>query len=87
MENVKLIVKRSFKVSKLFKNVFIRCMKNFMCIFIHKYSLVKVYQIINLKNLILEEKNGKFHIDDRYVRYLKKLGVQVSLKVEGEGED
>ncbi len=34
-----------------------------------------------------EEKNGKFHIDDRYVRYLKKLGVQVSLKVEYEGED
>ena len=39
------------------------------------------------KQGVSEEKNGKFHIDDRYVRYLKKLGVQVSLKVEGEGED
>jgi hypothetical protein len=39
------------------------------------------------KQGISAEKGGKFHIDDRYVRYLKKLGVQVSLKVEGEGED
>jgi len=36
---------------------------------------------------VSEEKKGKFHIDDRYVRYLKKLGVQVSVKVEGEGEE
>jgi hypothetical protein len=39
------------------------------------------------KQGVSEEKGGKFHINDRYVRYLKKLGVQVSLKVEGEGED
>ena len=39
------------------------------------------------KQGVSAEKGGKFHIDDRYVRYLKKLGVQVSLKVEGEGED
>jgi hypothetical protein len=33
-----------------------------------------------------EEKKGKFHIDNRYFRYLRKLGVQVSVNVEGEAE-
>jgi hypothetical protein len=33
-----------------------------------------------------EEKNGKFHIDYRYVRYLRKLGVDVLVKVEGDAE-
>ena len=28
---------------------------------------------------VSEEKKGKFHIDDRYVRYLRKLGVQLLL--------
>jgi len=39
------------------------------------------------KQGVSEEKNGKYHINDRCVRYLKKLGVQVSVKVEGEGEE
>jgi hypothetical protein len=30
-----------------------------------------------------EEKKGEFHINNRYVRYLRKLGVQVSVDVEG----
>jgi len=34
-----------------------------------------------------EEKKGKFHIDDRYVRYLRKLGVDVLVKVEGDAEE
>jgi len=34
-----------------------------------------------------EEKKGKFHIDNRYVRYLRKLGVQVSVNVEGAAEE
>jgi hypothetical protein len=34
-----------------------------------------------------EEKKGKFHINDRYVRYLRKLGVGVSVKVEGDSEE
>jgi dTDP-4-dehydrorhamnose 3,5-epimerase-like enzyme len=31
---------------------------------------------------VSEEQKGKFHVDDRYVRYLRKLGVDVVLKVE-----
>jgi hypothetical protein len=27
------------------------------------------------------------YIDDRYVRYLRKLGVDVSVKVEGDAEE
>ncbi len=34
-----------------------------------------------------EEKKGEFHVDDRYVRYLRKLGVDVVLKVEDDAED
>jgi len=34
-----------------------------------------------------EEKKGKFHIDNRYVRYLRKLGVQVSVNIEGDAEE
>jgi len=34
-----------------------------------------------------EEKMGKFHINDRYVRYLRKLGVDVSVKVEGDADE
>jgi hypothetical protein len=34
-----------------------------------------------------EEKKGKFHIDNRYVRYLRKLGVQVSVNVEGDADE
>jgi hypothetical protein len=33
------------------------------------------------------EKKGKFHIDNRYVRYLRKLGVQVPVNVEGDAEE
>ena len=33
-----------------------------------------------------EEKKGKFHINNRYVRYLRKLGVDVSVKVEGDAD-
>jgi hypothetical protein len=36
---------------------------------------------------VSEEKKGKFHVNDRYVRYLRKLGVDVVLKVEGGGEE
>jgi hypothetical protein len=36
---------------------------------------------------VSEEKKGKFHLDDRYVRYLRKLGVDVVLKVEGDAEE
>jgi len=36
---------------------------------------------------VSEEKKGKVHIDDRYVRYLRKLGVDVVLKVEGGAEE
>jgi hypothetical protein len=36
---------------------------------------------------VSEEKKGKVHIDDRYVRYLRKLGVDVVLKVEGVAEE
>jgi hypothetical protein len=36
---------------------------------------------------VSEEKKGKFHIDNRYVRYLRKLGVQVSVNVKGEAEE
>ena len=34
-----------------------------------------------------EEKKGKFHINNRYVRYLRKLGVQVSVNIEGAAEE
>jgi len=34
-----------------------------------------------------EEKKGKFHIDNRYFRYLRKLGVQVLVNVEGDAEE
>jgi hypothetical protein len=34
-----------------------------------------------------EEKKGKFHVDDRYVRYLRKLAVQVSVNIEGDAEE
>jgi len=34
-----------------------------------------------------EEKKGKFHVNDRYVRYLRKVGVQVSVNVEGDAEE
>jgi hypothetical protein len=34
-----------------------------------------------------EEKKGKFHVDDRYVRYLRKLEVQVSVNIEGDAEE
>jgi hypothetical protein len=34
-----------------------------------------------------EEKKGKFHIDDRYVRYLRKLGVDVVLKLDTEADE
>jgi hypothetical protein len=36
---------------------------------------------------VSEEKKGKFHIDDRYVKYLWKLGIDVLLKVEGDAEE
>jgi hypothetical protein len=36
---------------------------------------------------VSEEKKGKFHIDERYVRYLRKLGIQVLVNVEGEAEE
>jgi len=36
---------------------------------------------------VSEEKKGKFQVDDRYVRYLRKLGVDVSLKVEVDAEE
>jgi len=39
------------------------------------------------KLVVSEEKKGKFHINDRYVRYLRKLGVDVSVKVEGDSEE
>jgi hypothetical protein len=66
---------RTSKVSeKINKSLF-----NWIC---NQKTYLKWY-----KQGVSEEKNGKFHIDDRYVRYLKKLWVQVSLKVEGEGED
>jgi hypothetical protein len=39
------------------------------------------------KLVVSEEKKGKFHVDVRYVRYLRKLGVQVSVNVEGEAEE
>jgi hypothetical protein len=34
-----------------------------------------------------EEKKGKFHIDDRYVRYLWKLGIDVVLKLDTEADE
>jgi hypothetical protein len=34
-----------------------------------------------------DEKKGKFHIKERYVRYLRKHGVDVSVKVEGDAEE
>jgi len=34
-----------------------------------------------------EEKKGKFHIDDRYVRYLWKLGIDVVLKLDTETDE
>ena len=61
-ENVKLIVNRSFKGSKLFKNIFKRCRKKFMCIFIHKYSLVKVYQIIIFRILYLRKRGSLWNV-------------------------
>ena len=36
---------------------------------------------------VSEEKKGKFHVNDRYVRYLRKLGVQVSVNIEGDAEE
>ncbi len=36
---------------------------------------------------VSEEKKGKFHVVDRYVRYLRKLGVEVSVSVEGDAEE
>jgi hypothetical protein len=36
---------------------------------------------------VSKEKKGKFHIDDRYVRYLRKLDVDVVLKVESDAEE
>jgi hypothetical protein len=36
---------------------------------------------------VSEEKKGKFQVDDRYVRYLRKLGVDVLLKVEVDVEE
>ena len=59
-------------------------LKNYLALLVHfqQHRTSKVSEKIN-KTLF----NWIFHINDRYVRYLKKLGVQVSLKVEGEGED
>jgi hypothetical protein len=36
---------------------------------------------------VREEKKGIFHVNDRYVRYLKKLGVQVLVNIEGDAEE
>jgi hypothetical protein len=38
-------------------------------------------------NLGLSEEKNIFHVDDRYVRYLRKLGVQVLVNVEGDAEE
>jgi hypothetical protein len=32
-------------------------------------------------------RKSKFHVDDRFVRYLRKLGVDVVLKVEDGAEE
>jgi hypothetical protein len=34
-----------------------------------------------------EGEKGKFHVDDRYVRYLQKLGVDVVLKLDTEADE
>jgi hypothetical protein len=34
-----------------------------------------------------EENKGKFHIDDRYVKYLRKLGVDDVLKVDTDADE
>jgi hypothetical protein len=34
-----------------------------------------------------EEKKGKPHIDDRYVRYLRKLGIDVVVKLDTEADE
>jgi len=36
---------------------------------------------------VSKEKKGKFHVDDRYGRYLRKFGVVVVLKGEGDAEE